>query len=156
MNEYVKASAAAKIIGQQLGISLADMCDIMQNVPAADVKPVVHGRWGFVDGDTAEYESGHCGWAEYSCSVCGNEVAFEEGEYGFGSKEDENGVKIPFNYCPFCGAEMDWHVERTDPKTQMHQYASDIRRCAAKDTLTTVDRDMLMDIADRLEGCGHG
>ena len=51
-----------------------------ENLPAADVAPVSHGRWI----DAREY----CG--DYMCSNC-------EALYGTNK----------FNYCPNCGAKMD-------------------------------------------------
>lgn len=57
-----------------------------ENIPAADVAPVVHGRWGIMDG----YKM------RRACSVCGWDVP----EYG----------KF-YSYCPNCGAKMDLEVE---------------------------------------------
>lgn len=53
----------------------------IENFPAADVAPVVHGRWG----DNGIPESILCG-----CSVCG---------FTCGSSS--------FRYCPNCGTKMD-------------------------------------------------
>ena len=55
--------------------------DIIDSAPAADVAPVVHGRWI----DNGIPESTLCG-----CSACG----FTCGAY-------------TFSYCPNCGARMD-------------------------------------------------
>lgn len=55
-------------------------------IPAADVAPVVHGRWNSMDG----YKM------RVVCSVCGWDVP----EYG----------KF-YSYCPNCGAKMDLEVE---------------------------------------------
>lgn len=57
----------------------------VQRVPAADVAPVVHGRWG----DNGIPDSMLCG-----CSVCG----FTCGAHSF-------------LYCPMCGAKMDGGAE---------------------------------------------
>lgn len=54
--------------------------DIVKGFPAADVAPVVHGRW-----TNKEY-----GFAK--CSLCGDSL-----EVDFTSS----------NYCPHCGAKMD-------------------------------------------------
>ena len=62
-------------------ISKEDVKYIVDNVPAADVAPVVHGRWI----DNGIPESTLCG-----CSACG----FTCGAY-------------TFSYCPNCGARMD-------------------------------------------------
>ena len=58
-------------------------------IPAADVKPVVHGRW---DIRTDDYD---CEYAK--CSECGEE---------FYDANDDT-IDIIFNYCPNCGARMD-------------------------------------------------
>lgn len=50
----------------------------IEDIPAADVVPVVHGRWVDVD---------FCG--QYECSECGN-----------------NAVDL-YDFCPNCGAKMD-------------------------------------------------
>lgn len=66
---FVAVSAVDKVIGE-----------IVDEVPAADVAPVMHGRW--VNG---------C-----QCSVCGD----KHGPY--------NSRHRPYyNYCPNCGAKMD-------------------------------------------------
>ena len=53
----------------------------LNEVPAADVAPVVHGEWLHKNG-------------EMYCSVCGSEALMDEVYY-----------KSP--YCPDCGAKMD-------------------------------------------------
>lgn len=58
-----------------------DAIDIIEDVPAADVAPVVHGRW-------IPFHSEIAGDIQY-CSAC---------EIGFAAKTD---------YCPHCGAMMD-------------------------------------------------
>lgn len=58
----------------------------IEDAPAADVAPVVHGRWNIMDG----YK------ARRACAVCGWDVP----EYG----------KF-YSYCPNCGAKMDLEVE---------------------------------------------
>lgn len=61
----------------------------IEELPSADVVPVVHGRWEEVD-----Y---FCGDSLWRCSACGCEWWFESGG------PVENGT----NYCPNCGARMD-------------------------------------------------
>ena len=53
----------------------------VKTLPAADVKPIVHGEWIHKNG-------------EMYCSVCGSEALMDEVYY-----------KSP--YCPDCGAKMD-------------------------------------------------
>lgn len=60
---------------------LTDAIDAIVELPSADVRPVVRGKWILKD------------WGfEYSeCSVCGFEHRYSE----------------QFNFCPNCGAKMD-------------------------------------------------
>lgn len=61
----------------------ADKLEVsLRRIPAADVAPVVHGRWGIVAGTKTRR----------FCSVC----AWDVPEYG----------KF-YAYCPNCGARMD-------------------------------------------------
>lgn len=62
--------------------------DYIERLPAADVAPVVHGRW--IDGA----EDFTCGNHNAECSICRCYVSWD------GCDED-------FNYCPNCGARMD-------------------------------------------------
>ena len=57
-------------------------------IPAADVVPVVHGRW-IPDGDFV------------ICSQCEAEM----------NQKNSLGVDNFKNYCPNCGAKMDWRAE---------------------------------------------
>ena len=56
----------------------------VSDAPAADVAPVVHGRWV----EKEKYTFG----IMYDCSLCENRIL-------------DNGH--PWNYCPNCGAKMD-------------------------------------------------
>ena len=62
-----------------------EIIDALENIPAADVAPVVHGRW-IHDGCRIE---GGIDWCH--CSGCG--------------KSDNFCART--NYCPKCGAKMD-------------------------------------------------
>ena len=62
------------------------------DAPAADVAPVVHGRW-----KEMHYEGGILDGTNFDrCSVCGYEGVF-----------DDPAFKTVFKYCPNCGAKMD-------------------------------------------------
>lgn len=66
--------------------SLDELIERIWSVPAADVAPVVHGRWE-VEIDFDEF------WGDldyYKCSVCGN--------------MELRDAQTP--YCPHCGARM--------------------------------------------------
>lgn len=93
MGEYIDREAAIKAVekADYTAISSdADDCKadylraIIESVPAADVVPVVHGRWGTgrFNLETGNYEE--------QCTRCRN---FSK-EYGK-------------PYCPNCGAKMD-------------------------------------------------
>ena len=58
--------------------------------PAADVEPVVHGRWGKKQGGILEFAA---------CSLCGEKTPT---------------VGIIPNFCPSCGAKMDLEGETND------------------------------------------
>lgn len=89
--EYIRrADAMGKITSSETKKALRAMTGeeayvtvvgILNELPAADVAPVVHGRWG----DNGIPDSMLCG-----CSVCG----FTCGAHSF-------------LYCPMCGAKMD-------------------------------------------------
>jgi len=85
MAEYIEREALLEKLAEHdlcLCVSESDV----KNIPAADVAPVVHGRWRWV---------GECGFNDcYICSECGK-IAMNDS-----------------NYCPNCGAKMD--KEATD------------------------------------------
>ena len=64
-----------------------DAIDMIEDVPAADVAPVVHGEWEIVVGSNGK---------EYMVCTCCR------------VSQDLTGV---FTYCPNCGAKMDGGVE---------------------------------------------
>ena len=94
MHEYIEREAAVKVAekyglanGSALGrhTGLADcIASEIADIPAADVAPVVHGRWV----EKEKYTFG----IMYDCSLCENRIL-------------DNGH--PWNYCPNCGAKMD-------------------------------------------------
>nr|DAF68484.1 MAG TPA: Rubrerythrin [Caudoviricetes sp.] len=61
-----------------------DLAEDFYSIPAADVAPVVHGRWAHLGGD------------EWCCSACGF-VITTEGSWDKPTKK----------YCEDCGAKMD-------------------------------------------------
>ena len=94
MAEYIEREAAVKVAekyglanGSALGrhTGLADcIASEIADIPAADVAPVVHGRWV----EKEKYTFG----IMYDCSLCEDRIL-------------DNGH--PWNYCPNCGAKMD-------------------------------------------------
>lgn len=92
MSKYVNAAYAAEKIAEKHGIRIADLCDTFGDIPAADVAPVVHGRW--IGVDNSFWKPTHSSdipvfRKTYRCSECGRRTAIAE------------------NYCPSCGAKMD-------------------------------------------------
>ena len=67
-----------------------DAIDIIDDFPAADVAPVVHGRW-----EHSRYEDCSEQFELVKCSQCNHE-AYAMAFYVRGG-----------NYCPNCGAKMD-------------------------------------------------
>ena len=68
---------------------------ILHDMPAADVAPVVHGRWENVYGDFSTAE----------CVVCKSQFEVTFGEESNGALWD--GFCQSYRYCPNCGARMD-------------------------------------------------
>jgi hypothetical protein len=67
---------------------------LLEEIPAADVAPVVHGRWVSPHWNNSNY----C----CNCSECGGEAMHKE--YRWNSK----GI---YPICPKCGARMDGEVD---------------------------------------------
>ena len=89
MDEYIERGAAIKSLlndsPEQVGYSREDAADCIRYMDAADVAPVRHARWLEVR------EKRLFGEHYFLCSNC----------------KSRNGLMIPFNYCPNCGAKMD-------------------------------------------------
>lgn len=67
-----------------------EIIDALENIPAADVAPVVHGQWTLV---RKQADGGI-----YGCSKCRREYTF-------------NSFCYHNNFCPNCGAKMDGGAE---------------------------------------------
>lgn len=107
MDEYIKREAAIAYIreqseecqkafeelGGESGIyadAYNDLAEDFYSIPAANVAPVVHGRWD----DSGRYTFPGGGTA-VRCTECG--CALTVSEYHLNN----------WNYCPVCGAKMD-------------------------------------------------
>lgn len=87
MAEYIKREAALNAIDH--AYSLSSAYDFVAGIPAADVAPVVHGKWEIID---------HYPYPEtIRCSVCGRE---------FGGNTD-------WIRCPLCEARMEGELCET-------------------------------------------
>lgn len=84
-NEWASEACMAPVM------RISRLFDKLQKVPAADVAPVVHGRWLHTD---LAYH-----WTSLDeCSVCGYH---DEKRQHLGN----------YSYCPNCGAKMDGGAE---------------------------------------------
>lgn len=90
MTEYIERKTAIKRVMEtkwESGSDGAAAMEIVAATPAADVAPVVHGRWEQCFEDWRKQIEGD------QCSVCGF------AHYGTTIRD--------YNYCPNCGAKMD-------------------------------------------------
>jgi hypothetical protein len=94
MAEYINREAAVKAFNNfdagraasthSTLLTPEEFAEYLYELPAADVMPVVHGRW-------IEHKKYIFG-TMYDCSICGTRIL-------------NNGHT--WNYCPNCGAKMD-------------------------------------------------
>lgn len=97
MDEFISREAAIRVVNGQSSLTMtrSSLIDSISKLPAADVVPVVHGRWDdsgrytFTGGSTA-----------VRCTNCG--CALTVSEYHLNN----------WNYCPVCGAKMDGGADR--------------------------------------------
>ena len=96
MAEYIEREAAIKLfnfavldcLGMEPTIRAGDIIKALESIPAADVRPVVRGKW-IIEAHRTYYET--------RCSVCGIK--------SFVSIEPKDVISF-CNYCPNCGADM--------------------------------------------------
>lgn len=89
MDEYIKRAEALQQCGRFGDYTAWSIWDGIGSIPAADVAPVVHGRWVHLGGD------------EWCCSACGF-VITTEGSWDKPTKK----------YCEDCGAKIDGGEDR--------------------------------------------
>lgn len=89
MAEYIERSAAIKAAKHAWAKGL-EPSQYIEILPAADVAPVVHGRWIRPHWKNNNY----C----CDCSECGGEAMHRDYQW------NKNGV---YPICPHCGAKMD-------------------------------------------------
>ena len=87
MDRYIKRDDVYALFGES-GMANLHVSDI-DTIQDADVIPVVHGKW--IDVREKRLFGDHY----FLCSNC----------------KSRNGLMIPFNYCPNCGAEMDLEIK---------------------------------------------
>lgn len=69
-------------------VYLDGVMTVIDTLPAADVAPVVHGKWIY-------YKNAHY----FKCSECKETVPYKKAVLIDGKRK--------YNYCPKCGAKMD-------------------------------------------------
>ena len=85
MDEYIKRETAVRMVMAAKWVDGSDgamAMEVVASAPAADVAPVVHGRWIYDKKAQRPY-----------CSVCKG--------YFYGA------TNSPMSYCPNCGTKMD-------------------------------------------------
>ena len=111
MAEYIDKEACLSILRAKANMAVLmdaapyfeKAAQMLEKLPAADVAPVVHGRWipsesDFDDDDTLfDVEE----WCDWQCSACREDICYE----------DPMPMKLLPNYCPNCGAKMDGGVD---------------------------------------------
>ncbi|MDD6470390.1 MAG: hypothetical protein PUF64_04645 [Butyricicoccus sp.] len=90
MAEYIQRETLLERAEYDNNYRLIISTEAIKAAPAADVAPVVHGRWD----DSGRYTF-PSGAAAVRCTNCG--CALTESEYRLNN----------WNYCPVCGAKMD-------------------------------------------------
>ena len=96
MPEYIEREAVLGMLKQECSpMVFAYLADLVNDIPAADVRPVVRGKWEPVIAHFSHGRNEHA-WEEayapeYTCSECGFELI------AYGEK----------NFCPNCGATME-------------------------------------------------
>lgn len=93
MAKYIEREAALRVT-HIMRPEDKDLKSAISNIPAADVAPVVHGRWD----DFGRYTF-PAGSVAVRCTNCG--CALTESEYHLNN----------WNYCPVCGAKMDGNAD---------------------------------------------
>ena len=100
MAEYIEREAALNVINENKSSTELAWISVSK-IPAADVAPVVHGKW------LNSYNDFSCA----ECDRCGTifEVTDNETDEGLW-----NAFKLSYKYCPNCGAKMDEEVNYDD------------------------------------------
>lgn len=99
MSEYIEREVALNLIDRywqqaynahflDAAVRLGSVYREIEELPAADVRPVVRGKW------TKELHP-NVRYNQYKCSICGE----------FSGHDSEGWIWKP-NFCPNCGADM--------------------------------------------------
>lgn len=102
MPRYIDADALLKheIEADRMGAMLVVGKGYILSAPEVDAVPVVRGEWIVDECDTSDDVPSYS-WIDFHCSECNTNYGLEEGQHSWCRYE-----KIPYNYCPNCGAKM--------------------------------------------------
>lgn len=81
----IECDAVTEVLPRRAFKTRQDIQDFLDNIPAADVAPVVHGRWI----ESANFDAGF--WVCSKCRFVSEAIAAHK----------------LYGYCPHCGAKMD-------------------------------------------------
>lgn len=104
MAEYIEREAAIDLLkemrkdGKAIPWEGKDIFNALRKLPAADVRPVVRGKWEKAE-DFDEYGGGR--YVEWTCSEC-----FRKVKGGWAVRDSHIDEKPRENFCPNCGADM--------------------------------------------------
>lgn len=112
MAEYIDRAVCLSILRAKANMAVLmdaspyfeKAAQMLEKLPAADVAPVVHGRWtpsesDFDDDDTLfDVEE----WCDWQCSACREDICYE----------DPMPPRLLPKHCPNCGAKMDGGDDR--------------------------------------------
>lgn len=104
MAEYIERSYIRKMAMFEMAYTMETETDaavvlrMIDDAPAADVAPVVHGRWEWFDEDTGTPLTGYEREWDWRCSRCKHELPDDY---------DDPDYRPMLDYCPNCGARMD-------------------------------------------------
>lgn len=94
MAEYIEREAALRIVDRRVDLNekTKHVFQALTSLPAADVAPVMHGRWI----DTGEKDTDGNAW--FVCNICGH--------------RDLHAPLMDVPHCWFCGAKMNGGIKR--------------------------------------------
>lgn len=94
MAEYIEREFTL----HRMKVDIRPPFEVVRDMPAADVAPVVHGRWAI---------GNRHGEPGAECPVCGSGLVF-----GVDEIEMVKSIVKELHYCPSCGAKMDLGVSQ--------------------------------------------
>lgn len=116
MDEYIKLEALKDFpirkdrcdkerANEHFIFGIETVLEYAENLPAADVAPVVHGQWEWFDEDTGTPITGYEREWGWRCTHCKEELPDDY---------DDPDCQPKFKYCHNCGAKMDGDSNAAD------------------------------------------